>query len=175
VNQGDVIEVEGRQVTVERLGPRSTIVRTIDNTHMIVPNSHLLEHSVINWTLSDDVVRKRIRLGVAYDSPTRKVAELLQGVLVSVESVRQEPAPVVRFVDFGDNSLVFEVAFSVSISGPVDAENEVRHRIAEVFSTEKIVMAFPQRDVHLETTKPLQVVITTEIATSVPTKTDPLG
>lgn len=175
VNQGDVIEVEGRQVTVERLGPRSTIVRTIDNTHMIVPNSHLLEHSVINWTLSDDVVRKRIRLGVAYDSPTRKVADLLQDVLVGVESVRKEPAPVVRFVDFGDNSLVFEVAFSVSISGPVDAENEVRHRIAEVFSTEKIVMAFPQRDVHLETTKPLQVVITTEGAMSVPTKTDPLG
>ncbi len=160
VNQGDVIEIDGRQVTVERLGARSTIVRTLDNTHLIVPNSRLLEQPVLNWTLSDDVVRKHLRVGVAYDSPTRKVAELLQGILTSVESVRPEPAPVVKFADFGDSSLIFELYFWVSMASPGDAENELRHRIAEVFAREKIVMAFPQRDVHLETTKPLQVVIT---------------
>jgi potassium-dependent mechanosensitive channel len=159
VNQGDVIEIDGRQVTVERLGPRSTIVRTVDNTHMVVPNSRLLEQPVVNWTLSDDVVRKRIRIGVAYDSATRRVAELLQGVLAGVEKVQKEPVPVVKFADFGENSLIFEIYFWVSISDPFDAENELRHRISEVFAKEKIVMAFPQRDVHLETTKPLQVVI----------------
>jgi potassium efflux system protein len=173
INQGDVIEIEGRQVTVERLGPRSTIVRTGDNTHMIVPNSHLLEHPVVNWTLSDDVVRKRIRLGVACDSSTRKVAALLQGVLVSVESVYKEPLPIVKFADFGENSLIFEVAFSISISSPVDTENEIRHRIAEVFAENHIVLAFPQRDVHLETTKPLQVVITSESVAPKPAKIDP--
>lgn len=89
VNQGDVIEIDGRQVTVERLGPRSTVVRTLDNTHMIVPNSRLLERTVVNWTLSDDVVRKHIRVGVAYDSPSRKVAELLQGILAGVEPCKK--------------------------------------------------------------------------------------
>ncbi len=160
VNQGDVIEIDGRQVTVEQLGARSTTVRTLDNTHLIVPNSRLLEQPVLNWTLSDDVVRKHLRVGVAYDSPTRKVAELLHGILASVEGVRPEPVPVVKFADFGDSALVFEVYFWISIATPGDAENELRHRIAEVFAQEKIVMAFPQRDVHLETTKPLQVVIT---------------
>ncbi|WP_175414911.1 mechanosensitive ion channel domain-containing protein [Nibricoccus aquaticus] len=160
VNQGDVIEIDGRQVTVEQLGPRSTIVRTADNTHLVVPNSRLLEQPVINWTLSDDVVRKRIRLGVAYDSSSRKVSELLEGVLGTVENVRKDPAPVVKFADFGENSLIFELYFWVSISDPVDAENELRHRIAEVFAKEGVVMAFPQRDVHLETTKPLEVMIT---------------
>lgn len=160
INQGDVIEIDGRQVTVERLGARSTIVRTLDNTHMVVPNSRLLEQPVVNWTLSDDVVRKHIRVGVAYDSPTRKVAELLQGILTGVDGVQSEPAPSVKFADFGENSLIFEIYFWVSISLPGDAENELRHRIAEVFSREGIVMAFPQRDVHLETTTPLQVVLT---------------
>ncbi len=160
VNQGDVIEIDGRQVTVEQIGARSTIVRTLDNTHLIVPNSRLLEQPVLNWTLSDDVVRQRFRLGVAYDSPTRKVAELLKGVLAGVEAVRKEPASLVKFADFGDSSLVFEIYYSVSIADRIDAENELRHRIAEIFAQEKIVMAFPQRDVHLETTKPLQVVIT---------------
>jgi small-conductance mechanosensitive channel len=168
VNQGDVIEIDGRQVTVEELGPRSTIVRTADNTHLIVPNSRLLEQPVVNWTLSDDVVRKRIRLGVAYDSSTRKVAELLEGVLSEVENVRKDPAPLVKFADFGENSLIFELYFWVSMSDPVDAENELRHRIAEVFAKEGVVMAFPQRDVHLETTKPLEVVITQPTPAPIP-------
>ena len=159
VNQGDVIEIEGRQVTVEQLGPRSTIVRTADNTHLIVPNNRLLEQPVLNWTLSDDVVRKRIRLGVAYDSSTRKVAELLEGVLATVENVRKAPAAQVKFADFGENSLIFEIYFWVSISDPVDAENELRHRIAEVFTKEGIVMALPPREVNLATSKPLHVVI----------------
>lgn len=175
VNQGDVIEIDGRQVTVERLGARSTIVRTLDNTHLIVPNSRLLEQPVLNWTLSDDVVRKHIRVGLAYGSPTRKVAELLQGVLNGVETVLKEPKPTVKFADFGESSLIFEIYFWVSISSPVDAENELRHRIAEVFAAEKIVMAFPQRDVHLETTQPLQVIVTSAPSVAPPNPAAPLS
>jgi small-conductance mechanosensitive channel len=159
VNQGDVIEIDGRRVTVERLGARSTIVRTLDNTHMVVPNSRLLDQPVINWTLSDEVVRQQIQVGVAYGSPTRRVAELLHGVLAAVEQVRKEPPPLVKFAAFGESSLDFEIFFWATIAERLATENELRHRIAEVFDKEKIVMAFPQRDIHLETSKPLQVVI----------------
>ncbi len=167
VKQGDVIEIDGRRVTVEQLGVRSTIVRTLENTHMVVPNSRLLEQPVINWTLSDDVVRQQIRVGVAYGSPTRKVADLLHGVLEGVGNVRKDPKPLVKFADFGESSLVFDLYFWASIEERLDTENELRHRIAEAFAQEEIVMAFPQRDVHLETTKPLHVVITpsTDIGT----------
>jgi len=168
VNQGDVIEIDGRQVTVEQLGVRSTTVRTLDNTHMVVPNSLFLEKPVINWTLSDEVVRQQISVGVAYESPTRKVSELLQGILDGVDIVQKDPAPRVKFADFGESSLLFVVYFWTSIPDRVDAENELRHRIAEVFAREKIVMAFPQRDVHLETTRPLQVVVTPAAAADSP-------
>lgn len=160
VNQGDVIEIDGRRVTVERLGARSTIVRTLDNTHMIVPNSLLLERPVINWTLSDEVVRQQIKVGVAYGSPTRRVEELLLAMLAAIEGVRAEPKPLVKFADFGDSALNFEVFFWATIEERLETENEIRHRIAEVFAAEGIIMAFPQRDVHLETTKPLQVMLT---------------
>ncbi len=160
VNQGDVIEIEGRRVTVESLGVRSTIVRTLENTHMVVPNSRLLDQPVINWTLSDEVVRQMISVGVAYGSPTRKVAELLYGVLTGIETVQTTPKPLVKFADFGESSLVFEVFFWATIEERLDTENELRHRIAEVFAKEEIVMAFPQRDVHLAMAKPLHVVVT---------------
>lgn len=160
VSQGDVIEIDGRQVTVERLGARSTIVRTLENTHMIVPNSRLLEQPVVNWTLSDDVVRKCIRVGVAYESSSRTVATLLHGVLASDPRMMPEPPPRVNFSDFGESSLIFDVYFWVRLADAIDAEDETRHRIAEAFAKEGIVMAFPQRDVHLGTTEPLRVVIT---------------
>jgi small-conductance mechanosensitive channel len=84
--------------------------------------------------------------------------------------VRKEPTPIVKFADFGENALIFEIYFWVSISDPVDAENELRHRIAETFAKEAIVMALPQRDVRLETTKPLHVVIASAASAESETK-----
>ncbi len=165
VNQGDVIEIDGKQVTVEQIGPRSTVVRSIDNTHIIVPNSRLLEQPVTNWTLSDDVVRKRIAVGVAYATPTRKVAELLRGIVAGLKEVRKDPPPVVKFADFGDSSLVFEIYFWVGIAEWVATETELRHRIADVFAAEGVDMAFPQRDVHLDSAGPIQVTMVPGITT----------
>ncbi|MEO6992664.1 MAG: hypothetical protein ABI273_03450 [Lacunisphaera sp.] len=68
----------------------------------------------------------------------------------------QQPANV-RFVDFGDSSLVFEAQFWCNLAERFAVETELRHRIGEAFAKAGIVMAFPQRDVHLETVKPLQV------------------
>lgn len=161
VNQGDVIEIDGQQVTVEKVGPRSTIVRSADNTHMIVPNSRLLEQSVTNWTLSDDVVRRKIRIGVAYGSSTREVHKLLQEVVAGLPAAALPGrSPGVTFCDFGDNALVFEVQFWSSVQDRLETETELRHRIAEAFVKAGIVMAFPQRDIHLDTTKPLQIELT---------------
>jgi small-conductance mechanosensitive channel len=172
VNQGDVIEIDGQQVTVERLGPRSTIVRSFDNTHMIVPNSRLLEQPVTNLTLSDDIVRNRIRVGVAYGSPTREVEKIMHDVLLGLDLVRREPAPQIKFQDFGESALVFDALFWSSIAERREVESELRHRIAEAFDRNGIVMAFPQRDVHLNTTTPLRVQMTHEPPVPAPTAVD---
>jgi small-conductance mechanosensitive channel len=157
VNEGDVIEIEGRQMTVESIGPRSTLVRSRDNSHTIVPNSRLLEENVVNLTLSDNVIRTRIPVGVAYGSPTREVERLLEEVLGALDGVMKEPAPLVVFNDFGESALHFEASFWSALEGRKDLESELRHRIAEAFATAGILMAFPQRDVHLGTSRPLQI------------------
>ncbi|MFA6962095.1 MAG: mechanosensitive ion channel domain-containing protein [Opitutaceae bacterium] len=144
INQGDVIEINGHQMTVERVGPRSTLVRSRDNTHTIVPNSHLLDENVINLTLSDDVIRTRIAVGVAYSSPTREVARLLEEVMLSLENVNREPAPLVVFLDFGESALIFEASFWSVLEGRKEFESELRHRIAETFAKAGILMAFLQ-------------------------------
>ncbi len=161
INQGDVIELDGQAVTVQELGPRSTIVRSAENTHMIVPNSRLLDQPVTNWTLSDDVIRKKITVGVAYGTATREVDRVLREVMMGLESVKRSPAPEVLFNDFGESALVFEAQFWTSVAERYEVETELRHRIAEALAKAGIVMAFPQRDVHLETLKPLQVEVIT--------------
>ncbi len=124
---------------------------------MIVPNSRLLEQPVTNWTLSDDIVRKKIKLGVAYGTSTREVDRVLREVMLGLESVNRNPAPHVKFSDFADSALTFEAQFWSSLAEGDEVETELRHRIAEAFTKAGIVMAFPQRDVHLDTLKPLQI------------------
>ena len=72
----DYIELDTAQGTVEEIGYRSTRVRRTDGVHLLVPNSSILENTVVNWTLVDQEIRTTVRVGVAYGSPVRKVADL---------------------------------------------------------------------------------------------------
>ena len=72
---GDFIEIDSWQGVVETIGNRSTRIRRTDGVHLLVPNSLLLERTVVNWTLVDLEIRTTVRVGVAYGSPVRLVAE----------------------------------------------------------------------------------------------------
>jgi small-conductance mechanosensitive channel len=156
----DIIDVDGTFGRVERIGARSTRIKTFDNTHIIIPNSSFLEKNVVNWTLSDNLVRTWVDLGVAYGSPTREVDRLVRRVLAEHGKILNQPAPVVLFTDFGDNALHFRAFFWLQMREMMDrrrVESDVRYRIDHLFRDAGIVIAFPQRDVHLDTTSPLDV------------------
>jgi small-conductance mechanosensitive channel len=160
VRVGDLIELDGLYGTVEHIGARSTRVKSLDNTHIVVPNSSFLEKNVLNWTLSDDVVRAKVSVGVAYGSPTEKVEELLLESLKDKEGILRYPEPAVIFAEFGDNALTFNVYFWTHVSNMLKLrmlESRVRFTIDRLFRESQITIAFPQRDVHLDTVRPLQV------------------
>ncbi len=69
---GDFLEVENSKGTVEEINTRSTRIRRVDGVHMLIPNSKLLENTVVNWTLVDQLVRGSVIVGVAYGSPIKK-------------------------------------------------------------------------------------------------------
>jgi small-conductance mechanosensitive channel len=160
IKADDLIEVDGTYGVVERIGARSTRVRTFSNIHIIVPNSSFLEKNVINWTLSDNLVRVEVHVGVAYGSPTRRVDALIRQALGEHKEIETYPAPIVYFADFGDNALLFEAVFWIRITTQADRrriQSDVRFRIDELFREADVVIAFPQRDVHLDTLAPLEV------------------
>lgn len=160
VRVGDVIQIDNVSGVVEQIGARSTRVRTENNLEIIVPNSTLLQTNVINWTLSDDRVRSTVRVGVAYGSPARDVSRLLEQAAREQTPVVASPPPAAMFVDFGDNALMFDLNFWLHLSTPGvrrSVESEIRHRIYELLQQAKIEIAFPQRDVHLNLSEPVEI------------------
>ena len=160
IKVGDVVDVEGVAGIIDRVGPRSTQIRTFDNLHIIVPNSMLLEQKVVNWTLSDDTLRRKIVVGVSYDAPVREVAKLILRAIDEHGRVLKKPEPKAHFQDFGDNALVFHAFFWVQLDSRVsflEIESDLRHRIFHLFRDAGISIAFPQRDVHLDAPRPIEV------------------
>ena len=160
VRAGDIIEFAGMRGVVKRIGARSTIVTTAENMDVIVPNSHLLENNIVNWTLGDNTVRRTVKIGVAYGSPLRTVEKLLLEAATQNEKVLRSPAALVLLQEFGENALEFELRFWVSIarlSESLVTESEIRYKISELFEQAGISIPFPQRDLHLDAKQPLQV------------------
>lgn len=160
IKVGDVVDVDGVTGVIDRVGPRSTQIRTFDNVHIIMPNNLLLEQKVVNWTLSDDTVRRQIAVGISYDAPVREVAKIILRAIDEHGRVLAKPEPKVFFQDFGDNSLVFRVYFWLRLQPGVsflEIESDLRHRIFHLLRDAGIVIAFPQRDVHLDTAGPIEV------------------
>jgi small-conductance mechanosensitive channel len=156
----DFIEIDGTYGAVETIGNRSTRIRRTDGVHLLVPNSLLLERTVVNWTLIDREVRTTLRVGVEYGSPVKKVAELLLQAVTEQADVKTKPHPSIVFEDFGDNSLVFDAYFWCDVGGEKflrEIRSAIRFRVSELFEQNDIVIAFPQRDVHLDTKGPLEI------------------
>ena len=150
---GDFLEVESAKGIVEQINTRSTRIRRVDGVHLLIPNSKLLENTVVNWTLVDNIVRSSVKVGVAYGSPAKKVAELILQATTDQKTVISTPMPYVIFDDFGDNALAFEVIFwldSTSEGGLRMMRSNIRFRLDELFEEHNIVVAFPQRDLHID-------------------------
>jgi potassium efflux system protein len=160
---GDLINADGIDANVEHIGARATRVRTTENVEVLIPNSNILHNNVTNWTLSDTQIRTNVTVGVAYGTPVRPVFEALQHVVAEHSKVIDEPDPIVLFEDFGDSSLVFTVHFWIHMRTIMDGaviRSEIRVAIDDAFRRAGIVIAFPQRDVHIDLQSPIEVALT---------------
>lgn len=160
---GDIVEVGDEAGKVEDIGNRCVRVRRGDGVDVLIPNSQFLEQMVVNWTLSDSDLRGEVLVGVAYGSDTRKTHDLMLRAANEHNKIHRSPEPFALFEDFGDNALGFRLYYWSSVQKPLDIKrinSALRFRIDELFREAGIVIAFPQRDVHLDTLSPLQINLT---------------
>jgi small-conductance mechanosensitive channel len=151
VKVGDRIEVAGTEGQVVEIGARSTTVLTNDNIAMIIPNSRFITEEVVNWSYTDARVRFRVPVQVSYDSDVRLVERLLIEAARENPDVLADPEPVVRFLEFGDSGLNFELrAWTTTlIQRKGKLVSALNFAILDKFRAHGISIPYPQRDLRI--------------------------
>lgn len=161
---GDLVEVTevntfGR---VSSINLRSTVIVSVDEKEVIVPNSQLITESVHNLTHANNLFRVQIDVGVSYDSDVDLVKKVLLEAAYEHPQVIKEPdttqgdatAPFVRFVNFGESSLDFHLLAWIPDSFQrFDVASDLHFIIWHKFKEYGITIAFPQLDVHFDPTE----------------------
>jgi small-conductance mechanosensitive channel len=159
IKVGDVIEVDGHRGSVISLGTRCSTIQKVDGIEVLVPNSYLLEKNVANWTMSDPHHRFDFAVGVDYSCDTDEVLRVLTEAVKAQPGLCAFPAASVYFESFGDNSLIFRIYYWLDLrtANALQIGSDLRLRVNRSCKEAGLGIAFPQRDVHLSTDKPLTV------------------
>jgi len=151
IKPGDVIDFEGQLVSVKDMGIRTTLVRTLDDEDLIIPNSLLVQAAVRNFTFRDDLYRLRVEVGVSYDSDMRRVRETLEQTMGALEWRSRQRDPAVLLSAFGTSSVDWEA--SVWIEDPWRSRtgrSRMREAIWWALKDAGVTIAYPQLDLHVD-------------------------
>jgi small-conductance mechanosensitive channel len=152
IQVNDVIEVEGFVGRVKEIGLRTSKVLTRDDIITIIPNSKFTSERVINWSHTKRKTRFNLNVGVAYGSDVELVRKVLLECAAEHPEVEDTPKSFVRFIDFGNSSLDFQLYFwSVNNFFIENTKSDLRFLIDKKFRENKIQIPFPQRDLHIRT------------------------
>jgi small-conductance mechanosensitive channel len=147
----DVVELQGVVGKVKEISIRSTKIITRDNIIMIIPNSKFIEEDVINWSHHEERTRFHVEVGVAYGSDVELVKTTLLKCAENNPQITSKPSPIVFFNNFGDSALEFQLHFWTNQSFRVEyIKSDLRFEIDKAFRKNNIVIAFPQRDLHIK-------------------------
>lgn len=151
IEVGNTVQVENNVGIVQRIGLRSCSIQLRDHRVMMVPNSKMINSIVMNWDGDHKINRFSVTVGVAYGSDVKFVRDILLDVARKNNYVEQRPIPSVRFENFGDSSLNFELLFWSRISITIeDVQSDIRFEIHEAFMENDIKIPFPQRDLWIK-------------------------
>jgi potassium efflux system protein len=158
IRVGDIVTVGDISGTVSRLQIRATTVTTFDRQELLVPNKEFIAGRVLNWSLSDEILRLVLKVGIAYGSDVPKALALVREAVNEHKLVLDEPPPLITFDEFGDNSLNLTArCFIGALNKRRETVSDLNLAINQKLNKAGIVIAFPQRDVHLDMATPLDI------------------
>jgi len=152
IKPGDVITIGTKFGWVQELRARYIVVRDRDGVETLIPNENLVTSEVINWSYTDKAVRLKLPVQISYaDDPEQAMQIMLQCAFVSPR-VLQEPIPLCRLMQFGDNGIELELRIWIQDpeNGLGGVRSEVNLAIWRGFKAAGITIPFPQRDVHIK-------------------------
>jgi len=150
IRVGDAVTVGDISGRVSRIKMRATTIIDWDRKELIIPNKEFVTGQVINWTLSDTVIRLVVPVGIAYGSDTQKAHDILIKIANESEFILKDPEPEAFFAGFGDSTLNFDLrVFLPNADVRIPMRHELLMKIDNEFKQAGIEIAFPQRDIHI--------------------------
>lgn len=149
IHVGDTVEVGNLQGTVRRIGIRASVVHTFQGADIIVPNSQLVTEKVTNWTLSDQLRRLDLPVGINYGAAPKKVMELLEQVARAHPQVLQNPPAQALFTGYGDSCINFQLLAWTDFANSVQVHSDLAVAIYDAVYAAGMSFPFPQREVRL--------------------------
>jgi len=158
IRVGDVVTVGNTSGRVTKIRMRATTIRDFDRRELLVPNKEFITQQLLNWSLSDQVTRSTVEVGVAYGTDLDKAIAIVREAAQQHPVIVNDPEPIVTFEEFGDNSLLIRVRYFLDqMDTRLVTSSELMLDINRRLNEAGIVVAFPQRDVHLDTSEPLEI------------------
>jgi potassium efflux system protein len=158
IRVGDIVTVGDTDGVVTKIRIRATTIRNWDRKELVVPNKEFITGRLLNWSLSDQVTRLMVTVGVAYGTDVEKAHALMREAAEEHARVLDEPKPILTFEGFGDNSLTLILrAYIDDLDHRLATITDLHKAIHRKFRQAGISIAFPQRDLHLDTREPLRI------------------
>ena len=149
IHVGDAVQVGSLQGRVRRIGIRASVLRTLQGAEIIVPNAQLITEQVTNWTLSDQLRRVDLPVGVNYGATPKKVIELLESVARAHPKVLADPAPLALFMSYGDSSINFELRAWTEYANSVQVHSDLTVAVYDAVYAAGMSFPFPQRELRV--------------------------
>lgn len=154
IRPGDKINIDGVEGFVKKIRVRSTQILTPNREDMIIPNSDLITRRVTNYMYSDKHLTVYCEMGVGYENDLDLVMSLLIDIASKhpevITSVKNNK-PRVFLRSFGESSIVLQLWFLIKDCNKKTAvRSEIYLEILKVFKENNIIIAYPQRDLHVK-------------------------
>jgi len=148
IKRDDLVEVVGILGVVKEIHIFNTILKTLDNKRVIVPNSKVTGDIIVNYS-AEGILRVDMEFGISYGDHIPKAKEILENILSSDPRVLQEPAFTVAVKELGDSSVNFVVRPYTKVEDYWGVYFDVTEKVKLTFDERGVSIPFPQRDVHL--------------------------
>lgn len=152
IKPGDVISVRDKFGWVQELRARYIVVRDRDGVETLIPNENLVTSEVINWSYTDPDIRMKLRVHISYNDDPEEAMKLMLECAKASPRVQDNPVPLTRLMEFGDNGIVLELRIWIldPENGLGGVRSEVNLAIWRAFKKAGITIPYPQRDIHIK-------------------------
>lgn len=145
---GDYVELENVSGKVGEIKLMYTTLLTLDNKHIIIPNSHITSNNLINYTAEN---KRRLDLvySISYNTDIAKAKQVLSQVVENYDLVLKNPEPIIAVLEHAANSINIACYVWCNSADYWDVFYYMQEQVKIAFDTNGVSIPFEQLDLHI--------------------------